>query len=331
MPLALPSGELTSTHIVDSLDWEIAARAFRFEEVTGRKAGLSIVNDNEGNAGSQQYMGMKVNHGTRLGLHVVSATFESFDAMLDRIDEHNEDPAIDGIVPQLPTADTDNMLTAIDRVTQSKDVDGLREDSLAIGATALGIGWWLRGNNIPYLDPDQRVVVLGKGLAAGGAFLKHATDQGANVQGFDKADCESDPLKAIEAVNEATIVVTAMGKAHALVPGLFLPDGGWKAVADCGTAELSGAVHGDMSDELRAYALEQGWAITPHKRGIGPLTVRMLMSNTLDAAERSAGITEPIDYRGLHVVMMATTSKRRPPITAADDDRAMRELLMMYG
>jgi 5,10-methylene-tetrahydrofolate dehydrogenase/methenyl tetrahydrofolate cyclohydrolase len=63
-----------------------------------------------------------------------------------------------------------------------------------------------------------------------------------------------------------------------------------RVLVDVGTAEQDGTVTGDVSAELRQSALDNGWRVTPRSGGVGPLTVRMLLSNIVQAAEEQARV-----------------------------------------
>jgi len=312
------SGELSSEHIVGQMENNILLRAERYLSEVNEPPMLSIIAGNSDHGPSKTYMGLKQKVGERLGIQVnVYDELGSITSILDRIEADNNNPSVHGIIVQLPLrpgdlSRTDEVLAAVD---QAKDVDGLAPDSPFTPATVAATESWLEGQGIDCVE--ERMALIGLGRLVNGPFYTRLMQRGAlAVRGFDK---QSNPLEIIEGLNEARVIVSATGHPGLLTPELFLPDAGHKVLVDVGTAEQSGAQQGDVSDELRAYALEQGWALTPRKRGIGLITVRELLRNVLDAAESQAGITEPINQYRVRQSLAATSSWRSA--TAFDVER----------
>ena len=137
---------------------------------------------------------------------------------------------------------------------------------------------------------SERIAILGRGRLVGWPLLTHLMSIGANkLEIFDE---DSDDLEIIEGINEASVIISAMGRPGLLTPDLFEDMSKSRALVDAGAAEQGGVVMGDVSDELRDQALQNGWQITPRKGGVGPLTVRTLLTNVIRAAEDQVKLVE---------------------------------------
>lgn len=312
------SGELTSAVAVENIEPEINLRAQYFKQTTGEAPSLLIVAPDAYHDGSQRYMRMKQKIGERLGVAVGIESPESLEQIKDTIGRANQDEGVHGVIVQLPLAPymADSTKEILDSVNPLKDVDGLGEGSSVTPATALAVDRILWSYGVDGIEEDVALIGLG---ALVNAPLRCIWDQGdSRLKGFDET---SDRLELLEAINNVHLIVSATGKPSILTPDLFLPNTGHKIIVDVGTAgtakEKGKSQHGDVSDELRAHALEQGWAITKETGGVGPLTVRMLMKSVVDAAERQAGIS--VSERNLGMVMLATGANHQG---FGEDDRS---------
>jgi len=203
--------------------------------------------------------------------------------LLSRIDELNHDPNIDGILVQLPLPVQIQQTAVIERINPTKDVDGFHPYN--VGRLA---------QRIPVMRPCTPYGVI-KLLESIGAPFKgqHAVVVGASnivgrpmslellLMGVTTTVCHRFTVGLENYVRQADILVVAAGK-PGLVPGEWIKPG--SIVIDVGMNRLdNGHLVGDVDfDAARERA---GW-ITPVPGGVGPMTVAMLMHNTLEAFHR---------------------------------------------
>jgi methylenetetrahydrofolate dehydrogenase (NADP+)/methenyltetrahydrofolate cyclohydrolase len=205
--------------------------------------------------------------------------------LLDRIDKLNGDPAVDGILVQLPLPRQIEEQAVIERISPLKDVDGFHPENaglLAIGrprfvpCTPLGVQRMLIAAEIP--TKGARAVVLGRSNIVGKpmALLLMARGAGADAT---VTVCHTATRDAVAIAREADILVVAMGQpehvgADWVKPGAVVVDVGIHRRAD-------GKLCGDTKQNEVADVAS--W-ITPVPGGVGPMTVAMLLHNTLLAA-----------------------------------------------
>jgi methylenetetrahydrofolate dehydrogenase (NADP+)/methenyltetrahydrofolate cyclohydrolase len=260
----------------------VAADAASFLFRHGRRPGLATVLVGE-DAASRVYVASKHRACEAAGVesfrHELSADASRAE-VLGLIDDLNADPAVDGILCQLPVPRHLDGADIAARVAPSKDVDGLSPASagaLALGlpglrpCTPLGVmrllestGQRLRGLNATVVGASD---LVGKPV---GQLLLQA---GATV-----TQCHIDTRDVAGACRTADVLIVAAG-----VPGLVRGD--WikpgAIVIDVGINRLSCGLVGDVAfDEATEVA---GW-ITPVPGGVGPMTIAMLLQNTLQAA-----------------------------------------------
>ncbi|MBI3622023.1 MAG: bifunctional methylenetetrahydrofolate dehydrogenase/methenyltetrahydrofolate cyclohydrolase FolD [Nitrospirae bacterium] len=207
--------------------------------------------------------------------------------LLNVIGELNDDPRINGILVQLPLPKGINPDAITDAISPAKDVDGLhpyntgrltRGDSLFVPCTPLGCMELLDHYKLPI--EGRRAAIIGRSNLVGkpAALLlmhRHATITvcHSRTQGID-AICR-----------EADIIVVAMGKAKFLTANMVKPGA---VVIDVGINRLpDGSLAGDV--DYGPVAERAGW-ITPVPGGVGPMTIAMLLSNTVVSAKRAHGL-----------------------------------------
>ena len=294
---------LDGTKIRDEIFAELKDEIVRLAG-DGLRPGLAAVLVGE-NPASQLYVKSKIAACEQLGiaswLHAPPASVTT-DQMLRLVQDLNNDNAVDGILIQLPLpaqVDTKRVLEAVD---PAKDVDGFHPVNLGrlvsgrtglVACTPAGCMEILRRNNIPV--EGANAVVLGRSDIVGkpmALLLMHAN---ATV-----TICHSKTRDLADVVRRADIVVAAMGKAGYVQadwirPGAAVVDVGTNKVTDAKEAEsllrnfparlqkfrdkgsvLIGDVHPD--------AVNSAGALTPVPGGVGPMTITMLMSNTVKAA-----------------------------------------------
>ena len=209
-----------------------------------------------------------------------SATESQLLALIDRL---NEDPAIDGILVQLPLPAQIRADAVIERIDPSKDVDGFHPYNigrltqgtpLLRPCTPYGVILMLQRSGIAIDGRDA--VIVGRSNIVGRPMALELLIQGATV-----TVCHSRTKDLASKVGAADILVAAMGKAE-FVPGAWIRPGA--TVIDVGINRLpDGRLVGDVQFEA---ARERAGHITPVPGGVGPMTVAVLMKNTLDAAAR---------------------------------------------
>ncbi len=269
---------------------KVGTFAAEFEKKAGRKAGLAVVLVGEDPA-SQVYVRSK-------GKSTVAAGMNSFEykmpadtseeALIAKVEELNADPNVDGILVQLPLPKGLDEQTVIATIDPDKDVDGfhiINAGRLSVGqkgfvpCTPLGCLMLLKdklGNDLSGLD----AVVVGRSNIVGKPMAQLLTDANATV-----TIAHSRTKDLPEVVKRADIVVAAVGRPE-MVKGDWLKPGA--TVIDVGINRIEGEdgkgkLVGDVDF---ASALDVAGAITPVPGGVGPMTIAVLLRNTLVSAYR---------------------------------------------
>ena len=263
---------------------EVKARAEAFRATHNRAPGLDVILVGEDPA-SQVYVRNKERAASKVGIQgrVHRRPAETSEAdLLALIFELNGDDHIDGILVQLPLPYQLHDQTIVDAVDPAKDVDGLHPFNsglLLVGRRSLRpctpSGCMRMLEHIGCDPKGKRALVLGRSTLVGKPLAlmlleKHATVTIAHSRTEDLAD----------RVRESDIVVAAVGRPN-LVEGDWIKKGA--VVIDVGINRLDdGSLTGDVDFES---ASERAAFITPVPGGVGPMTIAMLLSNTVDAAE----------------------------------------------
>jgi methylenetetrahydrofolate dehydrogenase (NADP+)/methenyltetrahydrofolate cyclohydrolase len=251
----------------------------------GRRApGLAVIQVGEDPA-SSVYVGSKRRACAEVGFHSEAHDLPDSTSqaeLLALIDRLNADPAIDGILVQLPLPDAIDADAVIERIAPSKDVDGFHPYN--IGRLAL------RSPQLRPCTPRGIMTLLGRtGIELAG--LDAVVVGQSNIVGRPMAlellaarctitVCHSRTRDLADKVARADIVVAAVGK-PAFVPGAWIRDGA--VVIDVGINRLDdGRLVGDVDFDA---ARERAAWITPVPGGVGPMTVATLLENTADAAD----------------------------------------------
>jgi methylenetetrahydrofolate dehydrogenase (NADP+)/methenyltetrahydrofolate cyclohydrolase len=272
---------------------KIAEHAAEFERRADRKAGLAVVLVGEDPA-SQVYVRSKGKATLEAGMnsweHRLPADTDEA-TLLAKVEELNADSAVDGILVQLPlpkALDEHKVIAAID---PDKDVDGfhvINAGRLAVGqdgmvpCTPLGC-LMLLNDQLGDLS-GLEAVVIGRSNIVGKPMAQLLTDANCTVT---LAHSRTRDLPAV--VRRADIVVAAVGrpemvKGSWIKPGATVIDVGInRVIAGDGTSRLVGDV--DFAE-----ASEVAGAITPVPGGVGPMTIAVLLRNTLVAAYRREGL-----------------------------------------
>ena len=278
-----------------SLRARVADYAATFEQAAGRKAGLAVVLVGEDPA-SKVYVASK----GRATLECGMASFEhklpadtAQDALIALIDQLNADPLVDGILVQLPLPGHLDEQAVVARISPDKDVDGLTPIStgrLALGqpglvpCTPLGSLMLLKDRlgSLSGLD----AVVIGRSILVGKPMAQLLLAENCTV-----TIAHSRTRDLPDVVRRADIVVAAVGRPE-MVKGSWLKPG--CTVIDVGINRLppeDGQAKGRLVGDVDfAEAAQIAAAITPVPGGVGPMTIAVLLRNTVVAAHRNAGV-----------------------------------------
>jgi methylenetetrahydrofolate dehydrogenase (NADP+) / methenyltetrahydrofolate cyclohydrolase len=212
----------------------------------------------------------------------------SQDDLLALIGRLNRDPAVHGILIQLPLPDHVSVLAVHETLSPEKDVDALtptsvgrlvRGEATFLPATPFGIVELLARSAIPTRGAE--VVVVGRGPLVGlplSIMLAQKTERGNATVTL----CHTATRDLPAHTRRADILVAAAGRARTITGDMVRPGA---AVIDVAVNRTEDGLVGDVAfDEVRDVA---GW-ITPVPGGVGPLTVAMLLVNTVAAAERAS-------------------------------------------
>ena len=264
-------------------EWKVRADALIAHGITPGMAVIIVGND----PASKVYVANKVKACAELGLyskHVALASDCTEAALLAEVEALNNDPAIHGILVQLPLPKHLDANKVIEAIDPDKDVDGFHQRN--VGALVTG------ETPFPSCTPYGVMVLLEKtGIAIEG---KHAVVVGrSNIVGKPMAllllhknatvtICTSKTVNLAKHTRNADILVAAVGRAN-FITGDMVKAGA--TVIDVGiNRNAEGKLVGDVDfasvKEVAAY-------ITPVPGGVGPMTITMLVANTVRAAERA--------------------------------------------
>ncbi|MGN8157586.1 bifunctional methylenetetrahydrofolate dehydrogenase/methenyltetrahydrofolate cyclohydrolase FolD [Salinisphaera sp. SWV1] len=269
-------------------------KAVETRRAAGQRApGLAVILVGD-DAASRVYVGKKVKACEKAGL-VSRAVYPSADIseaeLLGLIDDFNSDDTIDGILVQLPLPAHISASAVIERIRPDKDVDGFHPYNvgrlaqrvpLLRACTPLGIIRLLESIDEPFRG--RQAVVVGASNIVGRPMALEFLLKGATT-----TVCHRFTRDLAREVGQAEILVVGVGK-PGLVQGEWIREGA--TVIDVGMNRLdSGKLVGDVAFDTAA---ERAAWITPVPGGVGPMTVAMLISNTLRAAEmRAAAEADP--------------------------------------
>ncbi len=282
--------------VADRMQTEIAQQAARFKEKHGYPPGLGAVLAGDDPA-SAQYVRMKSRACERVGISSVSKLMNASSTQTEvneAIASLNADPKIHGILVQLPLPKGINEETALRLVSLDKDVDGFHpinigmlgmkgREPLFTPATPTGCMVLLKeaGAQIE----GANAVVIGRSNIVGLPVALMLMKANATV-----TVCHSRTRDMKSIVKQADIVIAAIGHAN-YVKGDWLKPGA--IVIDVGTNKVDDpSVKGGytfVGDVDLASAINVAGAITKVPGGVGPMTITMLLANTMKAAWRIAG------------------------------------------
>ena len=266
---------------------EVAQRAAALT-ARGLKPGLAVILVGD-NPASAVYVRNKVKACEDVGFHSVLEKYEatlSEAELLARIDALNNDPAIHGILVQLPLPKHIDDHKVIEAISPLKDVDGFHVASagaLMVGevgfkaCTPYGCMKMLESIGMKDLR-GKHAVVIGRSNIVGKPMAMMLLAANATV-----TVCHSGTADLAAMTRQADIVVAAVGKRNVLTADMVKPGA---VVIDVGMnrndeGKLCGDVDFDGCKDVAGF-------ITPVPGGVGPMTITMLLVNTMEAAERAA-------------------------------------------
>ena len=281
MTAQLIDGNALSRQLRTQVSERVAALKAR-----GLIPGLAVILVGD-NPASQVYVRNKVKACEDTGMHSV---LERYDAamteaeLLARVEALNQDPSIHGILVQLPLPRHIDAHKVIEAISPAKDVDGFHVASA--GALMVGQpGFWpctpygcmKMLESIGYELRGKHAVVIGRSNIVGKSMAIMLLQQDATV-----TICHSRTPDLKAQTLQADVIVAAVGRRKVLTADMVKPGA---VVIDVGmNRDDAGKLCGDVDfDGVREVA---GW-ITPVPGGVGPMTITMLMVNTLESAERA--------------------------------------------
>ena len=282
MPAQLLDGNLLSK----KLRAEIATRG-AIVTAKGVRPGLAVIVVGD-NPASQVYVRNKVKACEDVGFYSVLERYAvelGEEELLARIATLNADPAIHGILVQLPLPEHIASERVLEAIAPEKDVDGFHVANA--GALMVGhpefkpctpYGCMKMLESIDYPIRGARAVIVGASNIVGKPMAMLLLQAGATV-----TICNSKTRDLAHHTKDADILVVATGKSK-MISGDMVKTGA--VVIDVGINRLpDGKLCGDVDFDTAKYIA--GW-ITPVPGGVGPMTITMLLMNTLEAAEKAA-------------------------------------------
>ena len=275
---------LSGKEMSGSLRKEIAERVARLKE-QGVTPGLAVIlvgND----PASEIYVRNKGNGCAETGMYsrTIQMPEETTQEQLETaIDELNADPAIHGILVQLPLPKQLDEQAALARILPEKDVDGFHLINAGhmmtgtegvVACTPRGALYMIKSTGLDL--EGKEAVVIGRSNIVGKPMAMLLLRENCTV-----TICHSRTKNLAEHARRADILVAAVGKAGFVTADMVKPGA---VVIDVGINRVDGKVKGDVDfDAVKEVA---GW-ITPVPGGVGKMTITMLLANTVEAAERT--------------------------------------------
>ncbi len=255
----------------------------------GQRPGLVVILVGEDPA-SQVYVKNKVNACEAVGMYSEKITYPADvaqEVVLAKIAELNADAKVHGILVQLPLPKQFDEAAILEAIAAEKDVDGFHAENVGalaqgnprfIPCTPYGVMQMFKKANVDLTGKEA--VVIGRSNIVGKPMALLLLAQGATV-----TVCHSKTADLLFHTQRADIVVAAVGRPRMVTgdmikPGAVVIDVGINRLPD---GKLCGDVDFDSCKEVASW-------ITPVPGGVGPMTITMLLANTIEAAEREAGL-----------------------------------------
>jgi methylenetetrahydrofolate dehydrogenase (NADP+)/methenyltetrahydrofolate cyclohydrolase len=263
---------------------ELQERIPALQAKIGRPPGLAVLMVGE-NPASAVYVRNKETACQKIGIASLGKHFSgdiSQAELAAEIEKLNQDDRVDGILVQLPLPDSLDSIALLHQIAPDKDVDGLHPVNLGklvrseLGlrsCTPAGVMALLAAENISL--QGKKAVIVGRSILVGKPLALMMLEKNATVT---IAHSRTQDLAAV--CRDADILVAAVGKAEMITANMVKPDAvvidvGINRIEDSsGKAKLVGDVAFDEVAEIASY-------ITPVPGGVGPMTIAMLLSNTV--------------------------------------------------
>ncbi len=291
-PATIMDGRKVSSERLLELGYEVALLTSQF----GRAPGLAVVLVGD-HGPSEAYVGMKKKACESIGIasfdYRLRADQDEAD-LVSCLDALNADPRVDGILLQLPLPNGFDEDKMVQRISPDKDVDGFHPMNVGklllgletfVSCTPYGVCVLLEAYNIPV--EGKHVVIVGRSNIVGKP-LAALLLQKQKIGNATVTVCHSKSENLADITQSADILIAAMGvprfiKADMVKPGAVVIDVGTsREVLPDGRKILIGDVDYDAVAPIAS-------AITPVPGGVGPMTIAMLMSNTVTSFKRRMG------------------------------------------
>ncbi len=289
--------EIDGKAFAAKLQDKVAEGVAKFTQSQGRKPGLAVVLVGEDPA-SAVYVRSK--HRMTLKLGMESFEFRrpagiSQEELMELIEELNADDHVDGILVQLPLPKHLDEQAVVELINPDKDVDGLTP--ISTGRLALGLPGLVPctplGSLMLLQDElgdltGKNAVVIGRSILVGKPMAQLLLNANCTVT---IAHSRTQDIASV--VHQADIVVAAVGRPE-MIKGSWIKPGA--TVIDVGINRVPAEEEGKtkiVGDVDTASAISHVAAITPVPGGVGPMTIGVLMRNTLFAAHMRAGLPAP--------------------------------------
>jgi len=283
--------------IADGIRTDLTASVQTLRDAAVQPGLATVLMSDDG--ASETYVSMKQRACAELGIesyHHEIDPDESAAVLFDRIDSLNEDPSVHGILVQLPVPDHVDKRTVLERIDPIKDVDGFHPENvgrLVAGdarykpCTPHGVQQILAAEGIE--TAGTHAVVVGRSDIVGKPMANLLIQYGAGGNATTTV-CHSRTADLAAQTRRADILIAAAGVPE-MIGGDMVKDGA--TVIDVGVNRVDADTEkgyelvGDVAFES---AREKASAITPVPGGVGPLTIAMLMYNTVKAASLQSGV-----------------------------------------
>ena len=274
---------------------KVAGHVARLKEEHGITPGLAVVLVGEDPA-SQVYVRSKGKQTVETGMHSFEHRLDADTSEADLlaiVDQLNTDPAVHGILVQLPLPGHLNEDLVINAIDPAKDVDGFHISNVGllgtgqksmVPCTPLGCLMMLRDHHGSLSGMDA--VVIGRSNIVGKPMAQLLLGDSCTV-----TIAHSRTKDLPEVVRRADVVVAAVGRPE-MVPGDWIKEGATVIDVGINRIEQDGKTR-LVGDVDFASAAERVGAITPVPGGVGPMTIACLLANTVTACCRANGLAEP--------------------------------------
>lgn len=271
-------GKKCSENILEELKNQVVS----FKEKLGKVPGLAVVIVGE-NPASKIYVRSKVKACEKVGIYSKEIVLDeniSEDELINVIEELNQDKSMNGILVQLPLPPHMNERRVCDAIDVDKDVDGFKAENLGkimlgdesgfISCTPQGIIHLIKETKIDLVG--KNAVVVGRSNIVGKPVASLLINEGATT-----TVCNSKTKNLSEILRKADLIVMAIGNAKFLKKDM-VKEG--VVIIDVGINRVDGKIYGDVDYEEVSKVASH---ITPVPGGVGPMTIAMLLKNTVKA------------------------------------------------